>query len=841
MQGLNNIRVIDFSTRIAGHYASKMLVDAGAEVIKIEPPQGDALRSWSASGVDLHGKDSAFFRYLNTGKKSVIGSPSDPHVLELIASADLVIETYADDVLNPEAKQLATLQQLKVCEKFPGLVMLSISSYGRTGPCAHKAATEFTLQAESGSLSTRGRRDQPPVMAGGKITEYVGGTFAAVAALAAVLRAQNTLSQDKSSHNTRTGEYIDFSLLEVFNIAGTSYADMMSSLWGRPEIPGVMRNVEVPSIEPTKDGWVGFATNSFQQYSDFLVMIGRPDLLEQKDLANAPGRSKRMKEWNEIVHAWTREHTTAEIIEIAALLRIPVAPVNNGKTVLEHEQLVARKVFVENPPRTPDEKTFLQPRPPYLIGGNTLFPFKPAPQLGEHQSLNPALKLAGHQPLALSREASTSGSQRAEMQPVTAQRLATNPELPLKGIRVLDATAWWAGPSATQMLAHLGAEVIHLEAIQRPDGSRMMGGMYAHQKDWHEYSAMFLSVNTNKLGMTLNLDEPKGTEIAKQLIAQCDVFVENYSPRVIEKFGLDWQTVHAINPKCIMVRMPAFGLDGPWKNHVGFAQTMEQISGMAWLTGHVDDQPRIQRGPCDPMAGMNSAFATLVALNERETSGKGCLIECPMVEGALNAAAEQIVEYSAYGNILKRMGNRSPDAAPQGLYACANHDRKNEQWLALSIETDAQWRALKQQLGKPDWANDPALNTLAGRRQQHDKIDRELQSYLADKPFEQILMQWEKAGIPVAPVTSSVKTWNHPQLMARHFFEPITHSVVGQHLHVGAPFSFATRRRQSWLHLPAPTIGQHNREILSKLLGLTDSQIVELEQQEIIGTQIKGL
>jgi len=820
MQGLNKIRVIDFSTRIAGHYASKMLVDAGAEVIKIEPEAGDPLR-----------EREAFFRYLNTGKKSVVGNINDEHIISLISSADLVIETFAPD--SSELKQFAALN---LSERFPHLVVLSISAYGRSGPYANKAATEFTIQADSGSLSTRGRRDQPPVMAGGKITEYVGGTFAAVAALAAVMRAQSSLSQNKN-----VGEYIDFSLLEVFNIAGTSYADMMSSLWGRPEMPSMMRNVEVPSIEPTKDGWVGFATNSHQQYSDFLVMIGRPDLLEQKDLANAPGRSKRMKEWNEIVHAWTREHTTAEIIEIAALLRIPVAPVNNGKTVFEHEQLIARNVFVENPKALPSQKTFLQPRPPYLINGATPFPFKPAPLLGEHQQL------------AVSRAASNflyneSGSQRAEIRPIATHNLNNNPELPLKGIRVLDATAWWAGPSATQMLAHLGAEVIHLEAIQRPDGSRMMGGMHAHrgslfQNTWPEYSAMFLSANTNKLGMTLNLDNPKGVEIAKELIKHCDVFVENYSPRVIEKFGLDWQTVHAINPKCIMVRMPAFGLDGPWKNHVGFAQTMEQISGMAWLTGHVDDQPRIQRGPCDPMAGMNAAFATLVALNERDQTNKGCLIECSMVEGALNTAAEQIVEYSAYGNIMSRNGNRTPDAAPQGLYYCANHDKKHEQWLALSIETDQQWQALKNVLGNPVWANRNELDTLAGRIKNHDRIDHELQQYLTDKPLNDILKQWECAGIPVAPVTSSVKTWNHPQLVARHFFEELSHPVVGKHLHVTTPFSFASmqQHQQHWLHQAAPVVGQHNHPILSQLLGLNAIEINLLEQEEVIGTQLKGL
>lgn len=804
MKGLQDYRVIDFSNRIAGHYCSKMLVDAGTEVIKIEPAGGDSLRHWSSSGAELQGEDSAFFRYLNTGKQSVVGAVTDPHVRELIRTADLVIETF--DQNSHELKQLDidTLRQ-----QHPGLVLLSISPYGRQGPWAGRAATEFTLQADSGALSMRGRRDQPPIQAGGKITEYVGGTFAAVAALAALQHARRGGG----------GEHIDFSLMEVFNIAGTTHADMMSSLWGRPEVPGLLRNVEVPSIEPTRDGWVGFATNSFQQYSDFLVMIGRPDLLEQKDLANAQGRSRRMAEWNEIVHAWTRTHSTAEIIELAALLRIPVAPVNNGQTVFEHEHLQARKVFVENPARSPHEKTFLQPRPPWLMNGRSPFPLRPAPLLDQHRQA-----IAPHTPVAC-------------VDPALAN------DLPLQGLRVLDATAWWAGPSATQMLAHLGAEVIHLEAIQRPDGSRMMGGIHSHQKQWYEYSAMFLSTNTNKEGLTLNLEDPAGVELAKTLLKHCDVFVENYSPRVIEKFGLDWDTVHGINPRCIMVRMPAFGLDGPWKNHVGFAQTMEQISGMAWLTGHVDDQPRIQRGPCDPMAGMNAAFAILVAMEERRSTGKGALIECPMVEGALNAAAEQMVEYSAYGRLLQRMGNRCPDAAPQGLYACAGHTRKNEQWLALSIETDAQWQQLKAALGHPAWANDPALDHLAGRQARHDQLDLHLQHFLQDQALEQILEQWSQQAIPVAPVRSSVKTWQHPQLMARGFFEELQHPLVGKHLHPAAPFRFATRdsRGAQWLRSAAPTVGQHNALILQQLLGLDEGAIAQLTRDHVIGELLLNL
>ena len=184
-----------------------------------------------------------------------------------------------------------------------------------------------------------------------------------------------------------------------------------------------------------------------------------------------------------------------------------------------------------------------------------------------------------------------------------------------------------------------------------------------------------------KRGLTLNLADPAGLNLCKELIKSCDVFIENFSPRVVEGFGLDWEGVHKINPETIVVRMPAFGLSGPWRDNVGFAQTMEQMSGLAWMTGHAEDQPRIQRGPCDPLAGMHAAFATLVALAEREKTGTGHLLECTMVEGALNAAAEMAVEWSAYGVEISRDGNRGPEGAPQNVYACAG----DENWLALCV------------------------------------------------------------------------------------------------------------------------------------------------------------
>jgi crotonobetainyl-CoA:carnitine CoA-transferase CaiB-like acyl-CoA transferase len=282
------------------------------------------------------------------------------------------------------------------------------------------------------------------------------------------------------------------------------------------------------------------------------------------------------------------------------------------------------------------------PRPPWKIDGEGPRPPGPAPRRGEHGGR-----------IGWPARAQGAGSEPAP--------------LPLGGVRVLDLTAWWAGPSATHMLAALGADVVHVESIQRPDGMRMMAGAFRGRDRWWEWSPFFLASNANKRGLALNLAAPRGRELALRLLARADAVVENFTPRVLEQWGLGWPAIQAANPRCILVRMPAFGLDGPWRDHTGFAQTMEQMTGLAWRTGHPEDQPRIQRGPCDPLAGMHAAFALLVALAERERSGRGHRVECTMVEGALNAAAEQLVEWSAYGRALGRMGNRSPEATPQGL------------------------------------------------------------------------------------------------------------------------------------------------------------------------------
>jgi crotonobetainyl-CoA:carnitine CoA-transferase CaiB-like acyl-CoA transferase len=355
--GLESLRVVECATAIAGPYCGKLFADAGADVVKLEPPDGDPMRRWSATGGNLGGEDAPLFRYLNAGKRSVVGT-LDAHDA-LLAGADLLIEDAAPGALDRAALRA----------RHPGLVVLSVSPYGLIGPYAGRAATDFTLQAEGGSIGGRMRPGGVPFQAGGRIVEWAGGAFAAVAALAAV----------RGARASGRGEHVDFSLHATGSLVVNAYLDLMWSMLGRPPIEGAFANVETPSIHRTKDGWIGVTAYSAQQFSDFLLLIGRPDLRDSHEFDELPQRLARLAEFEEIVDAHMREHTTAEIVALGQTLRVPVAPVNDGRSVLAHEQLVARGAFVDDP-----SGGFRRPAAPYRIDGQTPAPPRAAPKLGEH-------------------------------------------------------------------------------------------------------------------------------------------------------------------------------------------------------------------------------------------------------------------------------------------------------------------------------------------------------------------------------------------------------------------------------------------------------------------------
>jgi len=784
-RGLGDVRVIDFTTGIAGPYATKLLADAGAEVIKVEDIDGDPMRRYSSSGSTPPGEDSALFRFLNTSKRSVVGTIDDPEIAALVIGADVVVEAGGLDV-----DRLRALHQ--------HLVVVSVTPFGRTGPMTDRPWTEFTVQAEAGSTLSRGAPGWPAFQAGGRISEWTTGSYVAPAAAAGVIAARRG----------GVGVHIDCSMLEVMAIAGSTFSDVMHSILGRPPLEAsVARGYETPSIERAADGWVGFNTNTGAMFQSFLLMIERPDLLDDTELASLSGRIARIDEWSAIVRAWTSVHPVADILERAAELRIPATQVYSGETVLDNQHLAVRGVFVANP------DGFLQPRSPYVVNGEPVRPFERAPALGEANG-----QISG----------------RVNVRAASSTAAAPAPELPFAGVRILDFTSWWAGPSATSVFAMLGAEVIHVESTGHPDGMRMTGFHFG-RPDWWEWGHMFVAVNVNKLGVTLDVGTPRGRELALGLIERCDAVVENFAPRVFEHWGLTWDVVHELNPGAVMMRMPAFGLSGPWRDRVGFAQTMEQMSGMAWVTGFAADQPRIVRGPCDPIAGMHGALALMVGLEEARRTGEGALIESTMVEAALNCAAEQVVEFTAYEQVLERDGNRSPYAAPQGMYAC----RGSERWLAISVATDEQWRGLAAALGDPEWTRDITLATHDGRRGAHDELDAYLGAWAASQDVEVATARLLAHGVPAATAWDPRVQSQHPQLVARGLYEECAHPIIGTHPVPGLPYRWTGVDR--WVRTPTPTLGEHTREVLDRVLGVSDDELDDLEAAEVIGTRPHGM
>ncbi|MCU1502289.1 MAG: frc 12, partial [Ilumatobacteraceae bacterium] len=413
--------------------------------------------------------------------------------------------------------------------------------------------------------------------------------------------------------------------------------------------------------------------------------------------------------------------------------------------------------------------------------------------------------------------------------------------LPFEGLRVADFTSFWAGPFFAHVLGMFGADVIHVESTSRPDGARLMNHHSPTEPLWWEWSPYFQETNTNKRSLTLDMGSARGRELAHRLVAECDIVVENYSPRVMESWGLGWDDVRALRPDALMVRMPAFGLGGPWRDRTGFAMTMEQVSGMAWLTGFPEHAPGALFGPCDPSAGLHALVGLFAALDARRRTGDGRLIEVPMVANALNVAAEQVIERSAYGVLLQRNGNRGPAAAPQNCYATADpvDDLGQVRWVAIAVADDEQWRGLRGVLGEPAWASSPALDTAPGRHAQHAAIDRELGAWCARHRAHEIVEQLWSAGVPVAPVVHPSEQLGFEQLAARCFFEQVEHPVCGESTHVTFPFrlpgcSGPVHRR------PAPTLGQHNDEVLRDVLGLTAAEIHGLRATGVIGEQLAG-
>lgn len=756
------LRVLEASRTIAGAYTGKLLADVGARVMAVEPVGGHPLRKSPYPDAGPR----AFFDYLMAGKELAAES------VEAFAGGAFDIVILEDDDQVPAG----------LIDAFPDAVVVTLTPWGQTGSWAGTGRpwNEFTLQAESGAAASLGYPDRPPLATGGQESLWVAATFAAGAALAA-------------SRQGRRGEVIDVSLLESVMYANNLFLDTRASLNGATHDPVVQRARINPSVEPAKDGWVGFNLATAQNLEDFMVLIEKPEWLADEELCTYEGRYARAVEFRAGVRDWTERHTVAEIVEAAQAFRIPCAPVHNGATILQDDQTVARDFY-----RDMDGGRYKAPAAPFLFDGR-----RTDDAAGEELPADPR------------------------------PRPVVEGGGPLSGLTVVDLGTWWVGALAGSLLGSWGADVIKVESTRRVDGSRMMGGLTGMDGAWWERSAFFLGANHYKRALTLDFTQAEGKELLVELIGRADVLLENFAPRVLESVGLDWEAVRAINPNIVMLRMPAFGLTGPRRDMVGYAQTVEQYSGMCFRSGYADLEPLNPGGPPDPMGGANAAFALLAALHATDRTGGGMLVEAPLSEAALVMTSEQVIEFSANQRLLGRDGNHHPGATPQGTYAVSG----TEQWLALSVDSDERWHALKDIVGEPAW-EDPGFATQAGRHDRRERIDEVLVRWAAGQELNIVLKALIAAGIPAAEVYDPRFIHEHSQVVGREFFQEIEHPEVGR---ISVPvFPYTVKSGRAAYRLTPPMVGEHNDEIL-EWLGVHKDARAQLADTGIIGTRPRGL
>jgi crotonobetainyl-CoA:carnitine CoA-transferase CaiB-like acyl-CoA transferase len=804
---LEGLRVVDLSDGIAGGYCTKALADGGAEVVKVEPPEGDSLRHWAIGARLDPDVDGPLFEFLACSKRSVVADPERKvdrdEVAALLRTADVIVWTRGSRVTELPEFAPDRLHRLA-----PQAIVVAITPFGLEGPWASAASSDLTLQAWAGSVFSRGSPDRPPAQIGGRPAEWLGGLFAAVGVLAAWQRTVQT----------GVGELLDVSVLESMVLTGQMYGATKQSTIppgakaGPEREPG--RAVMIPSIERARDDWVGFMVATATMWESFCVMVEHPEWIEDQRLYAYAGRALRRAELEAAIREWVERHTTGEVLEMADLLRVPAAPMGNGARVTELDHFVERNFYVRHP-----KSGLLQPDVSYTLGGRAGRRFPTAsPALGEHS-------LHGE-------------ARHAPPLPIDAASTAAG-RLPLEGVRVADFTAFWAGPIVGHFLAMMGADVIHVESVKRPDGIRGHTVVTTSDDLWWEWTPQFHGPNTNKRDITLDMATEDGRRLGRRLVAECDVMLENYAPRVMDQWGLGWEVVRGLRPDLIFVRMPAFGLSGPWRNRTGYAQNMEQVSGMAWMTGSPEGPPHVPNGICDPLAGTHATLALLLALEHRRKTGEGMLIEVPMVGGAMNVAAEQVLEYQAFGHLMQRDGNRGPAAAPQNVYRCADvqGDGAPDAWVALAVETDDQWRDLCRALGRTD--TPAAWDSAEGRRKDQDDIDRWIGEWCRELTGDEVVARLWPAGVPVAKVLAPAEVQHVEQLKARRFLETVTHPVAGDQIHYGYPVRFGAGPDR-FHRRPAPTLGQHNHEVLVDLLGVEPAEYERLLAADVIGTRLLG-
>ena len=405
---------------------------------------------------------------------------------------------------------------------------------------------------------------------------------------------------------------------------------------------------------------------------------------------------------------------------------------------------------------------------------------------------------------------------------------------PLEGVRIIEMGQLIAIPFAMKMLADMGAQVIRLESVARLESYRSDS---VYQNDisgefWNK-GANFYEQNRNKLGVTLDLSKPEGLQVLRNLVSIADVFSENFTPRVIKHFGLEYEDLRKIKPDIIMVSSTGYGFYGPWSNFGATGPATEGAAGLAYQTGYLGGGPVMAEIPyTDYTSGEHTVFAVMAALMHRLRTGQGQFVDISQTQATSSTIPEVLMDFSANGRSGQRFGNQDTVMSPHGCYPCRGDDR----WITIAVATDGEWQAVCRVLGQNGWAADPRFEDPLSRWKNRDELDALIGTVTSTWDAHELMHALQKDGVAAGAVLDSKDLLFDPHLGQRNFYEVVTHhesTGIPPLPYAGRPWKLS--KTPAVNSQPAPLMGEHNNLVLSGLLGKTAEEMAELEEAGIIG------
>lgn len=782
----SGLRVLDLSDH-AGALCSRLLADLGADVVRVEPPGGAPVRRVEP----LRGGESVAHLYANLGKRVVTADVETDEgravLARLAEAADVIIDARS---MAPSLVARSGVDPVEGAGR--SAVVLRISPFGSDGPRASWRGSDLVCAARAGMVYVNGHPDAPPVAPAGLAAYAATGLVGAVAIALAC----------RTRERTGLGVRLDLSV-EAATASALEHVTALRRQTGLVQRrQGTLHWSRTFRVAEAKDGLVLLSHLSDWTTLSEWVVSEYPDSAELTDARweDVQLRRDHVEHIFGLLDPWVAERTVEEVCEGAVLRRLLFTEVCRPESLAEDPQLVARD-FIE--PRRLGADVVGLPRPPW------------GRALGDR---------AARLPDPVGEDAD--GAARDWSEPRTSLRRAakdTRARLPLDGVVVLDFTWVVAGPVATRVLADHGARIVKVEARNAADFGSRRGGLTGN-------------LNRGKQSIVIDLETARGRELAHQLAERADAVIDNFSARVMEQWGLDYDALRARRSDAIQVRLTGYGLDGPARDRPSYGPTLQARTGYPyWM--RLPDGPATGWGYSwsDMVGGWTGALATLAALRHRDETGDGQLVDLSQLESLVATMGPRVLDLLA-GRAVEPAGNRSQEGlrTPQGIFRCAPKADDDDRWLALSIDDDAMWRRFADVLAQDgeSWASDGDLERTEGRIAREDELEERLGVWARRFDAEALESRLQDTGVAAGLVASGADLAADPQLLHRGYFPAVEVSGEGTFEYDGIPFLSAVAPGR--VAGPAPLCGEHTDSVLSELLGFGSEEIAELRAQEVI-------